>query len=234
MEEQLIIPAQYNGPPDSGNGGYSCGALGVLVDGPAKIRLSSPPPLDTSMTVHRLDGGAVELRRDDELVATAIPQSVKLNIPVAPSLEQAEQASRDFAGTKNHAFPSCYVCGPERGPCDGMRLFAGPVKDSPIYACVWSPTRDQLNEHGNVRDEIVWAALDCPGYFAAFRQELRPALLGELTADLIDVVDGSQDHVVFAWSISHSGRKHVVGTAVADAEGSIRAVGHATWIEMRA
>lgn len=233
MEEQLIIPAQYNGPPNSGNGGYSCGALGVLVDGPAKIRLSSPPPLETAMTVHRVEGGVVELRREDELVATAIPQALELDVPAAPSLEQAEEASKNFEGATNHSFPSCYVCGPKRGPCDGMRLFAGPVKNSDIYACVWSPTPDQLNEHGNVRDEIIWAALDCPGYFAAFRQELRTALLGELTADLIDVVDGSQDHVVFAWSISQTGRKHIVGTAVADATGSVRAIGHATWIELQ-
>ena len=42
MSTQVTIPARYNGPPDSGNGGYSCGVLAAFIDGPARVRLHSP------------------------------------------------------------------------------------------------------------------------------------------------------------------------------------------------
>ena len=46
---QFTIDATYNGPPKSGNGGYSCGVLGQFFDGPAEVMLRVPPPLDTEM-----------------------------------------------------------------------------------------------------------------------------------------------------------------------------------------
>jgi hypothetical protein len=27
----MIVPARYNGPPDSGNGGYTCGLVAAIV-----------------------------------------------------------------------------------------------------------------------------------------------------------------------------------------------------------
>ncbi|MFT4613808.1 MAG: hypothetical protein ACI9NT_000949, partial [Bacteroidia bacterium] len=73
MTAQLLIPARYNGPPASGNGGYSCGVLAAYVEGPARVRLHVPPPLDTVMEVRHLDAGNVELYDGDTLVGTAAP-----------------------------------------------------------------------------------------------------------------------------------------------------------------
>ena len=50
MDRSVIIPSRFNGPPDSGNGGYSCGVLAAFIDGPARVRLHVPPPLDKSAT----------------------------------------------------------------------------------------------------------------------------------------------------------------------------------------
>ena len=32
MTDTLSIPGFFNGPPDSGNGGYTCGRVAALVD----------------------------------------------------------------------------------------------------------------------------------------------------------------------------------------------------------
>ena len=49
----LSIPARFNGPPASGNGGYSCGVLAACVAGPARVRLHAPPPLDRARSMDK-------------------------------------------------------------------------------------------------------------------------------------------------------------------------------------
>ncbi len=234
-DNTLLIAGRFNGPPNSGNGGYCCGLLANYLGGSATVRLSNPPPLDTPLTVNRQDDATVELQWQDKLVAMASTANLDMDVPAAPTLAQAALASKRYAGFRQHTLPLCYVCGPERPQNDGMHLFAGPVPDTDIHACVWSPHLDQLCNQGSaVRPEIVWAALDCPGYFALYGQIPKPALLGELTATLEAPVDGGQDHVVFAWPISRDGRKLVAGTAIADRTGRILARARATWIELKA
>ena len=59
MTDTLTIPAWFNGPPTSGNGGYTCGRVAQLVDAEVvEVSLRSPPPLDTPLAVER-DGGRV-------------------------------------------------------------------------------------------------------------------------------------------------------------------------------
>ena len=42
---EIVVPGRFNGPPKSGNGGYSCGILAAHLPGTCKVRLRSPPPL---------------------------------------------------------------------------------------------------------------------------------------------------------------------------------------------
>ena len=56
-----IVPARFNGPPHSGNGGWTSGALAALL-APApgravQVRLSAPPPLDVPLDVDGVRGG---------------------------------------------------------------------------------------------------------------------------------------------------------------------------------
>ena len=46
----VMIPRRFNGPPDSGNGGYSCGVVAALLDAPAvEVTLRAPPPLEREL-----------------------------------------------------------------------------------------------------------------------------------------------------------------------------------------
>ena len=51
----VMIERRYNGPPDTGNGGWSAGTFAALVDRPAGtvVTLRQPPPLDTPLSVVR-------------------------------------------------------------------------------------------------------------------------------------------------------------------------------------
>ena len=233
MQAETTIPARYNGPPTSGNGGYSCGVLAAYINGPARVRLHVPPPLDVVLQVVDSAGGGVEMYDGDTLVGGAVPVALELDIPAAPTLEQAQAAMGRYPCYAGHSFPTCFVCGPERPDHDGLEIFPGQVTDSVVLACPWQPAVDMLDTGGCVRPEIVWSALDCPGYFAAMGERLRPAVLGELAGELFAPVHGAEPLVVYAWPLGEDGRKSYAGTAIATASGEVLAASRSTWIDLK-
>jgi hypothetical protein len=64
-------------------------------------------------------------------------------------------------------FPGCFVCGPARGPGDGLRILPGPVAGRGLWAAPWTPEETVAGASDRVRPEVVWAALDCPSGIAA-------------------------------------------------------------------
>ena len=84
-----------------------------------------------------------------------------------------------------------------------------------------------------MRPEIVWSALDCPGYFAAMGERPHKAVLGELEGHLLGKVPGRDTLVVYAWPLGNEGRKHYAGSAVADSQGRLLACARSTWITLR-
>lgn len=228
--DTIRIPARFNGPPGSANGGYTCGLLAARLDEPAEVTLRAPPPLERPLTVERRSARVV-LRDGDTLVAEAEPATVDLEPPAPVSLDEAERAAAGYHGFVAHAFPTCVVCGPDRAHGDGLRLFPGPVAGTPVVAAPWTPAAD-LADDGVVVPEIVWAALDCPSYFGGPVGVL--AVLGRLAVDLRRPVAAGQPHVVIGWGRGSERRKHHAAAAVTDASGSVLAVSRATWIELRA
>ena len=94
MTAPVTIPPRFNGPPTSGNGGYSCGLLALQINCPSLVRLQHPPPLDTPLVLKRQGDGGVEMFDGTQLVGTAEPLQLELDVPPAPTLAQAEKASQ--------------------------------------------------------------------------------------------------------------------------------------------
>jgi hypothetical protein len=61
----------------------------------------------------------------------------------------------------------------------------------------------------------------------------RPALTAYLAATMLQPVVAGERHIAFGWTISRSGRKTAVGSALATAEGQLCAHGQALWIDHR-
>jgi hypothetical protein len=181
--------------------------------------------------VTRSASGGVEMYDGDTLVASGDSASLQLDIPEPPSEEEARFAMSGFPCYEGHAFPTCFVCGPEREDGDGLDLFPGPVSGREVSACVWQPAADLLDVNGDIRPEILWAALDCPGYFAAMGGTLRMAVLGELVGELRSTVTGSGPLVVYAWPLGEEGRKFYAGTAIA-LNGEVVASARSIWISL--
>jgi hypothetical protein len=230
---ELTIAARFRGPPASGNGGYVCGAFAVAVGTELRVRLLAPPPLDTPLAfAPDLQAGAWRLCDGERVVATGVAvDRLELETPNAPPYVQAVWASQHYVGFRQHEFPECFVCGPHRRRGDGMRIFPG-LLDSGIVAAPWIPADDLDGGDGKVAVEFHWAALDCPGYFAAVEDRPRMMLLGEMQAHVDRRVHVGETCMVVGWRIAAEGRKHRCGTAIYDDDGELCARALATWIEV--
>jgi hypothetical protein len=229
----VTIPRRFCGPPDRANGGYACGSLARHAADVVRVRLEKPVPLETELQVVTQAGGQLELLDGAERVARAEPAGLHLHVPAAPNYLQALDASRHYLGFVEHAYPSCFVCGTGRARGDGLHVFAGRVGVRNLVAAPWTPDPSLDAGDGKVAGEIMWAVLDCPGYFAA-RDDLKKMLLGEFTAHVDRRVHIDEPCVVIGWPISVSGRKYEVGTALFDEDGELCARARAIWIELRA
>ena len=218
--ETLTIGARFNGPDGSANGGYTCGRIAALLGGGAEVTLRSPPPLERALAVGR-DGDLFRVVDGETMVAEAVRGSVELDLPEAPPWEEAEAASARYPGFADHAFPRCFVCGPNREPGDGLRIFAGPLGDG-RFAATWTPAE--------VRPELVWAALDCPGAIAVGFPDRGETLLGRFAVKIDELPKPSERCVVLAWPLGDEGRKLYAATALFGADGRPLARARATWI----
>lgn len=229
MTEHVVIDARFNGPPQAANGGYACGVVASLVGGDTvEATLRRPLHLDAPLEVVRSDEGLVQLLDEGELGAEGMIVGVDLAAPPAMGLAAAVTASADYRGfLPGGTFPYCFVCGPARE--DGLRIFAGPVPGSDLVAAPWTPQESVTGPDGTVPPEIVWAALDCPTFFAATEPDT-VALLGRMTARRFAEVRGGEPHVVVARGEGRDGRKRFGTSALYTEAGALCAVALETWI----
>ncbi len=227
----VTIAAQFNGPPGSGNGGYSCGVAASFIDGPAEATLRAPPPLETPLDVHR-DGERVMLMHGETLVAEARPARIDWSAPQAPTLTQAKAAEKRYRGYQHHFFPGCFTCGTARRVDDGLRIFTGPVENRDVVATDWTPSDAFADASGRIKPEFIWAALDCPTYWA--HANIERALLARLTLAIdTELPRANEPLIIAAWPLSSEGRKHTSGAALYRTDGSVIARAQALWIDLK-
>jgi hypothetical protein len=235
LPETLTIPARFNGPPGSANGGYTCGRVAQLVGAEeVEVSLRAPPPLERPLEVVR-DGERVDLRDGDTLVAEGGPTELLMDVPEPlprDEVAEAEEAGREV-WTAKHPFPSCVVCGPDRERGDGMRIFPAelPGHDG-LYGACWTPGEE--DGEGWVRPELVWAALDCPTSApVANFGEGPPMVLAALAARLGCAVRVGEPHTILSWGLEVDGRKRRAAAALYDSDGILTCASRALWIELR-
>lgn len=232
LGNELIIAERFCGPPHSGNGGYVAGMLAKHMTTECQVTLHAPPPLNVPLRTVAV-GDGFQLRDGDRLLATARPFQLDMSIPAAPDAEQARAAQARFEGIIRHELPGCFVCGTNRLPEDGLRIYSGPTDQAGWVAALWIPDETLRADDGTVGTEYLWAALDCPGFFAV-RPVSGLALLGRFAAKLLEPVRTGETLIVSGWARRHDGRKHQAGTALYRTDGTPVACAEATWISIPA
>jgi hypothetical protein len=183
----LIIPSRFCGPPSSGNGGYSAGAISAYagdenpdpttVSGHRDharpwptviVSLLAPPPLEAPMALAPSDDGGIVASYDGKPVLAARRTSDELADvePVGP--DEARAAMASYSGLTSHPFPTCFACGTGRAPGDGLRIFPGRVGDAPAtdggeprvrVAATWTPDPTVAEDYHAYADEHQRASM---------------------------------------------------------------------------
>jgi hypothetical protein len=226
---ELSLGERFCGPPGSANGGYACGSIAGLLGGGVEVTLRRPPPLGRPLRLRDSDGVAV-LHDGDELVAEAHPATVALAVPGTASPAEARQAAERYPLFQGHPFPTCFTCGPDRAAGDGLRIFPGPVPGGDLWAAPWTPDPSVADQDGLVAPEGVWAALDCPGGFAAGVGDT-VMVLGRMAARVLARPRAGRAYCLLAWRGGPAaGRKQPAGSALLDGQGRVLAVARAVWV----
>jgi hypothetical protein len=233
----IVIGRQFCGPPNSGNGGYVCGVLARTIEGPATSVLRAPIPLDVPLTLQPREAGIAMTGAEGQLIGhgDATPGASLPEAPPAPTLEAARAAAGRYQGLAARFHPICFTCGTDREDGDGLRVFAGQLEGAEpgTVAAVWTPHEAFCDADGVTHSEVVWAALDCPGYFAWVEKEGRHgALLGTMTGEVLRRPKAGEETIVLAWPIARDGRKETAGVALYAASGELLARAHQVWIVM--
>ncbi|MEE4383388.1 MAG: hypothetical protein V2J02_15420 [Pseudomonadales bacterium] len=247
MQETVVIPERFRGPPQSGNGGYVGGVVAALFahayagpDGAIEATLRAPIPLDAPLTVERDGADALRLRRGEQLIVDARRATLALTVPETPTLDaarSARDASPSFyrgvnplvpGGTGFH--PVCVCCGADVPAEEGLHVYAAPVPGFSGVAAAWRPPAALAAGDGTLPEAIVWTALDCPGQFAWMVDGVKTGLLGRMTGRVLGPVPADRDYLIRGWCLEQEGRKYFAGTALLDAEGTLHAFARQTWI----
>ena len=232
---EVVIPARFNGPPETAHGGYACAVAAQFLGWSAEVSLRRPPPLERPLDVHRDDDGSVTLLDGDAAVIQARPADLHLDIPQPVSLAEAQAAAEACPWLVRHPFPTCFGCGPERRLGDGLREFPGPVAGREgMWATPWVPDASLADSAGEVDPIFTFSALDCPSGAGAIHGgggASNVHVLGRLRGQVLAAARVEEPHVVIAWPIGVDGRKRTGGAAIF-AGSKLCAVAEATWIEL--
>ncbi|MEV6363922.1 PaaI family thioesterase [Nocardia asteroides] len=235
--ETVTIPDPVHGYPQVAFGGYVAGLLArrsgaetVRVDFRRAVPVATPLLLPVAEPGH-----ATLTDADGTLLARALPAALELTAPPAPSWSAAERATAAALASTERQVTDCYGCGVECAPGHGLRLFTWPVPNRPVVAGAWIPDAGLAGADGDLPPEIVWAALDCPGGFAAwmFQDMALGAVTAALTARQLRPVTAGAEHLVHGWAIRGEGRKYTVGVAISTRAGELCALAEALWVVPR-
>lgn len=233
--ETVVVPELYVGYPGVAFGGYVAGVLAARSGAQTvQVDFRGPVPVDVSLPIAEKADGGVELGEAERPLAAARPAELVLDVPAAPSWDEASAAAERFRTAPPPGVVDCFGCG-LRAADRGLRVHCTPVPDLDLVASAWIPSRAFANPDGQLPTQLIWGVLDCPGNWAGrfLGAQRAGAVTASLTGSVLRPVTAGERYVVYAWLLSESGRKHTMGAALATAEGELCGLSEALWIDPR-
>lgn len=227
----VTINGQFNGPATTGNGGYVSGLVAQEfgdADHPVHIRLAQPPPLGTPLTFERDSEELRLLTSGGAIIAQGKIGEFRHDPPRFATAEDVAKGRDAYKGFKDHPFDTCFSCGTARAEGDGLRIFTGSIGDERV-AGPWQAAEAFAEQDGTIAMPVVWAAMDCPGGWAA-DQSVEPMLLGTMTGQVLHLPRAGETYHAVGEVTERDGRKVFTSTGLFTPDGELLARSEQVWI----
>lgn len=229
------IPRRYNGPEHSGNGGWVSGLVaeqqqerhGSTV---VTATLRQPPPLEVPLTWEDHPDDVRLVTAGGALIGEATAGVFEHDALPAPTVDEGERGLAAYPGFEHHPFDRCFTCGTAREAGDGLRLFTGPVGGGRT-AGTWTPDPGVAADDGLLDVPTTWAALDCPGGWAA-DFTAQAMVLGRMTAEVVRRPAAGEPLLASGLLRERDGRKFRTATALHTVDGELLGRAEQVWIEI--
>jgi hypothetical protein len=237
IERAIVVPKRFCGPPQSGNGGYTCGLLAQALPLTAAVEctIRKPIPIERSLRIET-DSDRATLLDNREIVVEAVATDFEVSLPQPIPFSEAHANTETSPAFVNHPFPTCFVCGPERPDHDGLNIYPALASSQPgfanLYSATWIPSAEFADDRGGVRSEFLWAAMDCPTGFAAGFPYTGKLVTGRLAVNIQSQLRAGSHCVLQSWSLGEDGRKCHAAASLRTEEGVVIAIAKATWIRV--
>ncbi len=230
----IVVDRRFRGSKNEAQSGYAAGEAGSFAEGTAQVVFTGPVPLDKVLTVEVDPQEHLTVLDGSQVVMEVTPNS-ELQIGIGFDNHIVDEVfARGPVSSPGHSHTAhCFGCSLERS--DGLGITTMPIGESGMWGTTWTPHESLPSTGEFVNDEIVWAALDCPGSFAAAGSSLGTTGLTELaaltsmTVQIKEPVRIGEEVAVIGWNSQRSNEWTGCGVAIVDRDHRIKAQAHLTY-----
>jgi hypothetical protein len=235
----ITIEARFRGSADSAQRGYAAGAAAALTEGSVEVRFRQPVPLDRDLLTEAVSDEEIGVFSGSDLVME-VNQSdeLSIDIPVDDDVIDAIFARGAVVSHDGQEHDHCFGCSLTRS--DGLGIATRPVGATGVWGTTWTPDQSLPSTDGFVNDEIVWAALDCPGSFAASEPSNETSAhpkvpsLRAMTVQIREHVRVGEPFAILGWRVDRSDEAVECGVAIVDKARHVKAYAHLSYTSSRA
>lgn len=227
----IVIEPRFRGSADAAHRGYAAGKAALHAEGTVEVKLRGRVPLGHDLQVDIDPEEQVTVFDGSSLVMEVSPDA-ELSIEVPASDEVIDEifARGPVPAGRDDEHPHCFGCSLERE--DGLGIATRTVGSTGIWGTTWTPDESLPSTDGFVDDEVLWAALDCPGNFAASDAAGRPPeisgspSLEAMTVQIREKVRVGEHLAVMGWTVEYGDSTVDCGTAIVDRAHRVKAYAH--------
>jgi len=231
----ITIPARFEGPPGTGQGGYTAARAIDEIGGAATVAFRSPVPLDEALPLNQRSEDHWQLSNASGATVLDITRWEPVWASTATvSIADARAARERFAYTAdNHPAHHCFSCGAQ---ADSMHVHAGPLGDG-RHATDWTIPDWATDDTGVVDHAVAWAAVDCTAaWYVAGSADGRAGFTVQLAVEVLAPLIVGDTYAAVGWEGDYpavwDGRKRGACSALFDHSGTLVARSRSFWVAL--
>lgn len=239
--DRIVVGRRFEGPPGSGQGGWSSALFAERLPYTPTIALRAPIPFERALRIEAVDDGH-RLVDDEQSGSDGGPLTVMTARPWTPDVPATEPVTVDTARAARAAFdtfvvphpvPDCFSCGTRP---DTMGVHACPIDDGRL-ATDW--TVPDWAADVSMSTAALWAALDCTAaFYVGFVPEVRRVVTAQYAVEVLRPVIAGETLALVAGAGDHpgdwDGRKRGACSTAFDADGVVVARARSFWVSLTA